>query len=302
MEYQSGAISPVGSIESGWNIIKNDYWTFFGMTLVALVIVFAVSMILGAINSAITMVIAGGASIATKNADEIGKMSTALFPQIVSSVIGLFANIIITAVTGVLFCGIYKSLSRKVATNVAEFGDLFGSFDKLQACLIVSVILSFIQFVLGVGTILVGAAVGISALGLGGLIGADGQINSAAISGVIGAILAIVGAVLLINLVISVLTTFVYPILSQKDVSGGQALMLSIKSGLANFGGMLLLLILLGLLTVIGVLFCFVGVLFVAPVVVASIFAAYQSVFGTSGGFYNQMPPPPPNFGNQPTY
>ncbi len=84
--------------------------------------------------------------------------------------------------------------------------------------------------------------------------------------------------------------------------------MLSAKSGLANFVGLLLLLILMGLMAIGGAMVCGIGLLFVAPILAATLFSAYQSVFGRSGGSYNQNPPPPPNFGagqwggNQPGY
>ena len=59
MEYQSGAVRPVDSISEGWNLIKNNYWTFFLMILVTAVILIVTGLILGAINSGITFVIAG---------------------------------------------------------------------------------------------------------------------------------------------------------------------------------------------------------------------------------------------------
>ena len=107
---------------------------------------------------------------------------------------------------------------------------------------------------------------------------------------------------------VGILTAFVYPIISNFNLSGGEALMLSAKSGLANFVGLLLLLILVGLMAMGGIMVCGIGLLFVAPILAATLFSAYQSVFGRSGGAYNQNPPPPPNFGagqwggNQPGY
>ncbi len=34
MDYQTGSVKPIGSIQEGWDLIKNDYWLFFAMVLV----------------------------------------------------------------------------------------------------------------------------------------------------------------------------------------------------------------------------------------------------------------------------
>jgi uncharacterized membrane protein len=155
--------------------------------------------------------------------------------------------------------------------------------------------------VIGIVTLLGGAAVGVSAFGTG-LLTKDGQLNPAVFSGLFLVILAVAVIYIVINLFISALTTFAYPLIADRNLPGGEALMLSIRSGLANLGGLILLLILLGLLVFAGILVCFIGVLFVMPVITAALFAAYESVFGRNAGFYQHEPPPPPNFTNQPGY
>ncbi len=302
MEYQSGAVRPIGSIEEGWSLIKNDYWTFFGMTLVAFVILIVASMILGMINNGITYVISSVLVGQTSSSNDAVKVSASLLPQILSMIVSFFTNIIVGTISGALFCGIYKALSRKANGGAAEFGDLFAGFQNLQACLIVALFTAVVQFILGFAMLLGGAAVGVSAVGLSGLITKDGQLNPSVFGGLFAVILVFAGIFIVVNLVISVLTTFVYPLIAERNLSGGQALMLSIKSGLSNFGGLLLLLILLGLMALGGALVCLVGIFFVAPILSAAMFAAYRSVFGATGSSYQQNPPPPPVFGNQPGY
>jgi hypothetical protein len=299
MEFESGVVRPVDSIQRGWDIIKDDYWTFFLMTLVAIVILVAASVVLGLINQGITTAIAAVAGVATVNAGDAGKVTASLLPQLIGLFIGIFTNIIVTTVSGALFCGIYSALSRKSNQGVAEFGDLFSGFQKIQACLIVAVVMSLVGFVIGLVTLLGGAAVGISALGLG-VLTKNGQFDPAALSGIFLVVFLFLLASIVVNLIISALTSFIYPLVADRNLSGGQAILLSIKSGLANIGGMILLLILLGLMGIVGFMVCGVGLLFVAPVLSASLFAAYQSVWGRPGG--NYYPPQPPNFGQQPGY
>lgn len=301
MEFQSGAVRPIGSIEEGWNIIKNDYWTFFSMTLVAIIILFVAAIILGFINNLITLGISTALGVATMNSGDVGKFSAAVLPQLISMVISIFTNIIIVTVSGALFCGIYKALSRKVTSGVTEFGDLFAGFQNFQPCLIVAIVMSLVQFIISAVMLFGGAAAGVSAFGLG-MLTKNGQLNPAVFGGLFLVVLVFVVFMIVINLFISVLTTFAYPLISERNLSGGQALLLSAKSGLANIGGLILLLILLGLMAVGGVLVCCVGIFFVAPVLSAALFAAYQSVFGRTQDFYQHTPPPPPIFSNQQGY
>jgi hypothetical protein len=300
MEYKSGAVRPVESISEGWNIIKDSYWTFFLMTLVAIIIMFVASLILGGINNAITYVIAAALGGAAQNSGDAGRVSAAIIPQIISLVISVFTNIIVLTLIGSMYCGIYTALSRKADGGTADFGDLFAGFQKIMPCFIVSAVLSTVQFFIGIITLLGGAAVGISAFGAG--IVKDGKLNPAIFGGLFLVIIVFVVVSLIVNLIIAALTTFVFPLIATHELSGGQALLLSVKSGFANIGGIILLLILLGLMALAGMLLCIVGVLFVAPVLTAAIFAAFRGVFGKTDDFRRYSPPSPPSFGNQPQF
>jgi hypothetical protein len=302
MEYQSGAVRPVESISEGWNIIKDSYWIFFGMTLVAIIILFVVAMILGLINNAITLGISALFGLATQNSGDVGKVSAAIAPQLISMFISIFTNIIVVTLSGALFCGIYSALSRKANSGVADFGDLFSGFQKIVPCLIVAAVLAIVQFAIGIVTLLAGAAVGVSAVGMGSLVTRDGQLNPTIFGGFLLVFLVLGIFYIVVNLIISALTAFVYPLIAERDLSGGQALMLSAKSGLSNIGGLILLFLLLGLMGLGGALLCLVGIFFVMPIMSASLFAAFQNVFGKPGNSYQYTPPPPPAFGNQPGY
>ena len=242
MEYQSGAISPVETISEGWNIIKDNYWLFFGMTIVAILIIVAASFILSLVNNVIAMGVGAAFGAAAQNSGDTAKTAAAIAPQLVSSFIGIFTNIIGSTISGVLFCGLYKALARQTDTGMADFGDLFGGFQKIVPCLIVAVFLSVIQFIIIAFFLVTGAAFGLSAFGLGML--KNGQIDPAIFSGLIGIIFIFVLIFIVISIVVSTLTTFIYPLISDRNLSGGEAILTSAKAGLANIGGMLGLLIL----------------------------------------------------------
>lgn len=297
MEYQSGAVSPFGSISQGWNIIKDTYWMYVLMMLVTFVILIAVAVVVGMISNFITMGIWAAIGISLQDMQDPIKMSTSIVPQIISMIMSFFTNIIILTVSGALFCGIYAALSRTARTGIVDFSDLFAGFQKIPACLIIAVVMAVIQLIIGVVILGAGFALGVSAAGISSMIIKDGTFDPAVLGGIFLIALAFVGFSIFVNLIISTFTAFVYPLIGERGVSGGQALSLSIKSGFANFFGILFLMILFVFMIFGGAIACLIGLLFVSPIIMASIFAAYQSVFGRMENTYQQNPPPPPNFG-----
>ena len=71
---------------------------------------------------------------------------------------------------------------------------------------------------------------------------------------------------------------------------------LSMKAAFANFWGLLGLMLLSGLMSFVGVLFCYVGAFLVMPIGFGAIAVAYEQVFGLSEGTGPNLPPPPPSF------
>lgn len=302
MEYRSGVISPVESISQGWSIIKDNYGMYVLMVLVLVIIEIVVSLIVSGIGELITGAILGVIGYSATDLENIKDFSQVLVPQIVSLIPAFFVSIIVITIAGALSCGYYNALSRTSSTGQFDFGDLFSGFGKLTECLIVGVVLSVIGTIIQAIFLGLGAAIGFSFYNLKDILIQNGELNTGAISGLMGVILMFAGISLLIQLIIFALTAFVYPLIADRNASGGNALSLSIKGGLANFVGMVLFGILLGLMMFGGAMLCGIGLLFVAPLIWASIFAAFQSIFGKKTDTYNQEPPPPPDFGYQQGY
>ena len=183
MEFQSGAVRPVESISEGWNLIKDTYWMYVLMIFVAVVILIGVQLIFNLVNSGITVAISAVLGIATQDSGDVGRASASIVPQLISMVIGFFTSIIVVTLSGSLYCGIFMSLSRTANTNTAEFSDLFAGFQKIKECLIFAVLMSAIQFIIGLVMLLGFAAVGVSAYGLRDLLIKDGELNPAAFGG-----------------------------------------------------------------------------------------------------------------------
>jgi uncharacterized membrane protein len=300
MEIQSNAVKPVGSIQAGWDIIKDDYWLFFGMTSVLILIALAASFAISLVNNAITLGVAAVLGGVSKDGGA-ASVSAAVIPQIVSLTISIFTGVLLSTLIGMLMCGLMNGLSRKVQTGSVEFGDLFSGFNKLQPCLIYSVIMSLINYAIAIGAVVVGVVFGVT-MGAEMML-KDGKFDPQMFTKLFGLIFVVALIAIILTLIITVFTTFVYPLIAERNLSGMQALSASFRGGLSNILPLIGFIILQFLMVMAGALFCLVGILFVAPLLYASIFAAYRNVFGgpTRNVAY-QQPPPPPIFNNQPNY
>ena len=103
---------------------------------------------------------------------------------------------------------------------------------------------------------------------------------------------------LVIVIVISIGFTFSYPLIADRKMQGFDAVKLSFKAAMANFWRLLGMVMLSFLLSMGGVLLCYVGVFLVFPINYAAIAAAYEQVFGLHNPeeVISNLPPPPPVF------
>lgn len=102
--------------------------------------------------------------------------------------------------------------------------------------------------------------------------------------------------IMAVAIIVSIFFMFAFPLIADRNLSGVDAVKLSIKAGKANFGGILGLLLLNAGLGVVGVLCCYVGAFFVMPVSFASYAIAYSRVFPALSQNFASPPPPPANW------
>lgn len=240
--FRRNAVEPVECIKGGWELIKNHYWLFFGMTLIGILIGSAVP-----------------------------------------------AGILL----GPMMCGLYLSFFKVRRGEPIEFGTLFKGFDYFGPSVIATLL-----HVVPVMVIIIPAYF-IFYISIFVSMAAQGdEPNPAALFGV----LALFGLfwlfVMVIVIIISIGFTFAYPLIVDRKLQGFDAVKLSFRAAMANFWRLLGMMLLTSLLTIVGVLACYVGVFFVFPIVYATIAKAYEQVFGLSDGsqFSSNLPPPPPVF------
>jgi hypothetical protein len=239
-DFNSGVVAPVECLKEGWGLIKDQYWLFLGLTVVAMLIGGAIPIVL----------------------------------------------------LGPMMVGIFICLFSKIRREPVEFGNLFKGFDHFVQGLIVAAIRVVPIIVLMVFFYIIMFAVMMAAA-------PRGRGNSEEASGFVlaffGLEMVFIVVLLVVSILIETLLLFAFPLVADRNMSGLDAVKLSIKAGRANLGGIIGLLLLNAGLGVVGVLCCFVGVYFVLPISFASHAIAYRRVFPETAPGLMTPPPPPPS-------
>ena len=241
--FKRNAVEPVKCLKEGWNLVKDQYWLFVGMCLIAILI---------------------------------------------GSVVPL------GILLGPMMCGLYLTFFTKRRGQTIEFELLFKGFDYFGQSLIATlihivpivavVVPAYILFYVGLFM-----SVAIPQEGGGGP-------NPALAFGFIGAFLIFWFVMMVVIIVISILFTFTYPLIVDRGLSGVDAVKMSFKAAAANFWRLLGLSLLSAVLSVAGLILCYVGVFFVLPITFSAVAIAYEQVFGPLGAPISNLPPPPPTF------
>ncbi|MBA2703726.1 MAG: hypothetical protein H0U60_07730 [Blastocatellia bacterium] len=192
---------------------------------------------------------------------------------------------------GPMMCGIYLTLFKAKRGQPIEFGDLFKGFDYFGDSLIATLLHLVPLLVVFVPSYIV------FYMGLFFLMPRNGEPDPGALFGFFG-LFAVFWLVMMVLLIlVSVGFTFAYPLIVDRRLSGLDAVKLSIRAAMANFWQLLGMLLLNGLFSFVGLLFCYVGAFLVLPIGFAAIATAYEQVFGLADGDVQpNLPPPPPTF------
>lgn len=195
---------------------------------------------------------------------------------------------------GPMMCGLYLTLLKTRRGETIEFGTMFKGFDFFGPSLIATLLHVVPILVIVVPAYLlfyVSMIVSMAAQG-------GNDPNPAAFFGIMGAFAVFWLVVMVVVIIISIGFMFAYPLIVDRKLQGFDAVKLSFRGALANFWRLLGLSILTSLISIGGILLCYVGMFLAFPIVYASIAVAYEQVFGLAGPSdnYENLPPPPPQF------
>jgi len=210
----------------------------------------------------------------------------------ISAVGMIIANLVPFGILmGPMMCGIYLTLFKQRRGQLIEFGDLFKGFDRFGESLVAALLHMVPIFVILIPTYIV------FYISMFAMMAAQGGSEPApgVLLGFFGFWAVVWILLMLFMILISVAFTFAYPLIADRQVSGFDAVKLSFRAAMANFWGLLALMLLSGLLAVVGILLCYVGWFLLMPITFGAMAVAYEQVFGLSE-FQPNLPPPPPTF------
>jgi hypothetical protein len=210
--------------------------------------------------------------------------------------VGVFiAGAIPIVLMGPMMVGLYLCFFRKMRGEVVDFGALFKGFDYFAQSLIAALIQMIpIAIVLVPSYIIFFVVMMTSMPRHGGSMDTDE--SSRFLFTVFGTEAVFLVVILIVSILVGIFFMFSFPLIADRNLSGVDAVKLSIKAGKANFGGILGLLLVNAALGIIGVLCCYVGVFFIMPVSFASYAIAYRRVFPERSQNFASPPPPPANW------
>jgi hypothetical protein len=189
-----------------------------------------------------------------------------------------------------MMCGLFITFFAMRRGQPIEFGTLFKGFEHFGQSVIATLLHAVPITVIVIGAYVVfyvGFLLAIVSQG-------SGEPNPGAMLGV----MVIYGlfwiVMIFVIMFISIGFMFVYPLIVDRGLPGFDAVKMSFRAAMANFGGLLGLMFLNFLLSIAGLLLCIVGVYFVLPISYSAIAVAYEQVFGLREGPLPQKTPPPP--------
>jgi len=235
-DFNSGVVSPVECLKEGWAAIKDRYWLFLGLALVAMLIGGAVPIVL----------------------------------------------------IGPMMCGLGLCLFAQMRGQPVEFGVLFKGFDYFVQGLVAAAIQTVPILI-----VLIPSYAIIFAFSIATMPHDRSAREQGPPAGFFIGMMLFVLVMMVVSLAIHLLFVFAYPLIVDRKLSGWDAIRLSARASMKNFGGMLGLILLNALLGVLGVLACYVGVFFVMPISFASYAAAYRRIFPDIAPSLASPPPPP---------
>jgi uncharacterized membrane protein len=184
---------------------------------------------------------------------------------------------------GPMVCGIYYCYLRKARQESLDFAMLFKGFDHFVDSLVATLVLIIPIFILMIPTYIITMVVVFRHfLSVSGTAQVVSPFDSSFLKTLILVQSPIFLLSMLLGFLMAILWSFAYPLIVDKKLKGIDALKLSAKAGLANWQGLLGLIILNWLLMIAGYAFCCVGFIFLPPFFYAAMTQAYLHVFPDS--------------------
>lgn len=202
---------------------------------------------------------------------------------------------------GPILGGVFYIALRDMRREPVEFGMMFKGFEKFVPLMVIGllqaipgVIMQILQFGVRFGQLGLGGG---RHSGTGDYDFFQSSAPDFAIAGGLLAIVIIVGiAFFVFAIVWGVAFFFAIPIAMEHEIGPVDAIKLSAQAAFSNIGGLILLMLFEGLIGLLGLVLCVVGLFFISiPIMYVANAFAYRQVFPYFGGTTTNYDPPPPN-------
>ena len=197
----------------------------------------------------------------------------------VSAVGMLIGGAVPIPLIGPMMCGIYLCFLEKYRGNDFDFALLFKGFDYFVPSLIASLIMT------GLSMVIITPGFLVLFFGMFGAIASMEQGGGQEVPAVWLVVLAVLCFLLVALLVaVGLLLMFTFQLIVDRKLSGTAAIIVSARAVMKNFAGLLGLMLINIVLSLVGVLACYVGTFFIIPISLAAITIAYRKVFPEIAG------------------
>ncbi len=173
---------------------------------------------------------------------------------------------------GPMMVGIYLCFADRERGKQVEFGTLFKGFDHFANSFIAVLIIMVVSFLVMIPILIVMTVLIITVLQSDG----GNQVSPLVFPVLLLSYLVILIAIFLIQLPF----LFTFQLIADRGLTGPQAVGMSFKALQKNFGGCIFLSIVIGLLSILASLACYVPVFFLMPITMGVLFLAYRDIFG----------------------
>lgn len=193
---------------------------------------------------------------------------------------------------GPMMCGIFLCLFQQMRGERVSFDGLFKGFDFFAQSVIATLLQMIPAVIIIIPVYLIMVFGMLASVSTAASRGGEG----AAMAGFFLVMIVFFVVIMLLSVALGVFFMFTFPLIVDRKLSGVDAIKTSVKAAMANFGGVLGLLLLNALLSTCGVLACYVGAFFIMPITITAQAIAYRRVFPALPQNFPSPPPPPGNW------
>ena len=205
---------------------------------------------------------------------------------------------------GPVSVGVYYAINRQMRNEPVDFGMMFKGFEKFVPAMVIGLITAIpqiagdvLQYTARFAQIFAGMSSSHETDTNYFAQNMQGFPEFALSGGIIAIIIIFVILIFIFAIAWGITFYFTLPLLSEYDLSIGEAVSLGARAGWANWSGIFVLSIFQGLVMIAGALLLCIGLFFVLPIVYGSKMVAYRQVFPDNQNLFNNEPPRPDAYG-----